>query len=1107
LPAAIIIPMVIGMMAWKGYAAGFVSEWAASAVMTVAMIVLLGSLTVWNGLRIDRSDSERLKAERRLQRRKEELTEGQRLARVGSWWWDPKADSATWSEGLYRLTGCDPKLPPPSYREQSRFYTPASYAQLDAAVQRAIRTGAPYALELEMVRADGSVLSVKACGEVERDSNGEVALVRGTVHDITDLKRAEREARLLERLQGVVADLSQQALRSENPGEIFDQTVVLAAAALQVEFCEVLELLPTRKELLLRSGVGWKDGLVGSAKLSAEENSEAGFTLVSGRPVLLVDPRSEKRFSSSALLREHGVVSGISVIIPTTEGPFGVLGSYTKQRRTFSSDEAHFLQSVANVLGSMIERTGAETAVRESEARLTQAQRIAHIGSWELNSANNRLSWSDEIYRIFEIDRAGFDASYKAFLETVHPEDREAVDVAYQNAVKNRTPYSIEHRLLFPDGRIKYVQEQCETFYDDGVPIRSLGTVQDITERKREEVELLRLNRAQRALSLCNEALIRATDEASLLGRVCGIIVNEAGARFCWVGAAENDEAKSIRPLAQAGSNGDYLSMLNVTWADTERGSGPIGACIRTHQTMAVNDIATDPSMVPWRTEALKRGYASCIAIPLITNSTMFGALSIYAGEPNAFVAEEIKLLEELASDLAFGIAGLRVRKARARAEEEIRLLNSELEQRVIARTADLQAANKIKDELLERQRAASAELDKARELEIYIGNRIQQMLLLDQPPEDIAGLRAAALTTPSQRIDGDFYGFFKHPDQRLDIIVGDVMGKGVPAALLGAATKSHFIQALSHLMALSINGQLPRPKEIVTKAHAEMARHLINLESFVTLCYGRIDLNKRNLDLVDCGHTGLIHLHRATGLCEMIHGDNLPLGFREGEIYDEISVPFMAGDVLLFYSDGVTEARSATGELFGSARLLECVADNTKLEPEALVEAVRKAAVAFASPRPLADDLTCVAIKVEEIPVPLCRADLEIRSDLRELRRAREFMRSFCGALAGPPMSKDDVAKLELAVTEAGSNIITHAYHGRADQFIQLEAEAFTNQILLRLHHLGDSFDPRSAWLPPLDSSRESGFGLFLLSGSVDEIRYYRDERGRNCIALTKNR
>lgn len=125
-----------------------------------------------------------------------------------------------------------------------------------------------------------------------------------------------------------------------------------------------------------------------------------------------------------------------------------------------------------------------EEALRESEYQLRKAQRIAHIGSWTLDLITNKLIWSDEIYRIFEIDPSKFGASYEAFLNSIHPDDREKVNNEYIASIKNHTAYSIEHRLLLKDGRIKYVHELGETVYGiDGTPLRTIGTVQDITER------------------------------------------------------------------------------------------------------------------------------------------------------------------------------------------------------------------------------------------------------------------------------------------------------------------------------------------------------------------------------------------------------------------------------------------------------------------------------------------------------------------------------------------------------------------------------------------------------------------------------------------------
>jgi len=137
------------------------------------------------------------------------------------------------------------------------------------------------------------------------------------------------------------------------------------------------------------------------------------------------------------------------------------------------------------------ERKQMDEALNKSRQMLTEAQRISHVGSWELDLVNNKLAWSDEIFRIFEIDPEQFEASYEAFIETIHPDDREAVDRAYTESLQKREPYEIEHRLLMKDGRIKHVLERCETRYDEyGAPLSSLGTVQDVTKRKRMEAEL-----------------------------------------------------------------------------------------------------------------------------------------------------------------------------------------------------------------------------------------------------------------------------------------------------------------------------------------------------------------------------------------------------------------------------------------------------------------------------------------------------------------------------------------------------------------------------------------------------------------------------------------
>lgn len=145
------------------------------------------------------------------------------------------------------------------------------------------------------------------------------------------------------------------------------------------------------------------------------------------------------------------------------------------------------------ILRDISERRRVELALRKSEALLNESQQTAHIGSWELDLVANVLTWSEENYRIFEVDRTRFGASYEAFLAAIHPDDLAMVNQAYTDSVKNRTPYRIVHRLQFAGQRIKYVEEWCETFYDEeGKPIRSVGTTQDVTERHQFEETLAR---------------------------------------------------------------------------------------------------------------------------------------------------------------------------------------------------------------------------------------------------------------------------------------------------------------------------------------------------------------------------------------------------------------------------------------------------------------------------------------------------------------------------------------------------------------------------------------------------------------------------------------
>lgn len=272
---------------------------------------------------------------------------------------------------------------------------------------------------------------------------------------------------------------------------------------------------------------------------------------------------------------------------------------------------------------------------------------------------------------------AGFeiaDVLGRSYVDFTHPEDQAAAIAELSTIIREpNLVHRSEFRFRRNDGTWTTLESVARNALDDPLINGIVVNARDITERKRSERALQKVNRALKVLSAGNMELVRATNETALLEAVCRAVVEVGGYLVAWVGYAQEDAGKSVIPQAAAGIALDALRAQHMTWDDREHGRGPSSRALRSGEVQVAQDVSRDSGINPWRELARKHGIASVISLPLRFNGQVLGVLSIHAGELNAFNDEEVRLLTEMAGDLAFGIRGLRMREERDRAMDENR--------------------------------------------------------------------------------------------------------------------------------------------------------------------------------------------------------------------------------------------------------------------------------------------------------------------------------------------------------------------------------------------------------------------------------------------------
>ncbi|GMV92134.1 MAG: hypothetical protein AMXMBFR82_19120 [Candidatus Hydrogenedentota bacterium] len=241
------------------------------------------------------------------------------------------------------------------------------------------------------------------------------------------------------------------------------------------------------------------------------------------------------------------------------------------------------------------------------------------------------------------------------------PDDK----LPFHRALKTGKPGGMVRFVAeFPDGNRASLSASAFPVEDDTGQVRHIiVSLEDIAAREESRADVKRINRALRIVTSCNQALVRATDETELLRAICDSIEREGGFPLVWVGFAENDARKTIRPVSWAGRESGYIAGVDITWNDESTGCGPVGKAVRFAKPFVIQNITTAAESARWRGRAAEHNLKSLAALPLIVDNRAAGVLAIYSTQADAFREAEIRVLEQLAADLSYGIGALRARE------------------------------------------------------------------------------------------------------------------------------------------------------------------------------------------------------------------------------------------------------------------------------------------------------------------------------------------------------------------------------------------------------------------------------------------------------------
>lgn len=729
-----------------------------------------------------------------------------------------------------------------------------------------------------------------------------------------------------------LARIAQQGLRGGDVDEILLEAMGDVAAVLRVPSVILFEHTPDSREFTGRA-IRYQDVPISPRsarrlRLPDGHGSMPGYTLDVGTAVTSVDLLEDRRFIAQAPNQGLPARSAVAAPIVVDGAPWGVLAAYDAVVREWADSEVQFVQDVAEVLGSILRRHLADIALRDASTRVDLSLAGGGMGAWTWDVRSDDIELSPAAAAIYGTEPGTFDTADDLFGTMIHPEDRPRLRSRFHEAIQTSAdPHGTYRIIRGSDGQVRWLETWGRLVYEDGHPVRLIGVLADITERRHAEAERDALLAAERCARAAAEAahdrmelLVEASERFSStldaevilgllpelcvpdLADLCTVTLADGDGVLVEVGACTVDEpalalVRQFRARSSASGGVGLAERVDAVLRQGE--SVHMGALTDAdRRTLAVDEAQLDM--------ARRAGAQSVLVVPLQAREAVIGVMTLLTTVSNRqFDADQLQLAEQLAARAALAVDNSRLYAAGQR-----------------------------------------------------VSRSLQAALLPPALPQIPGVLLAARYQVAEQDLDigGDFYDVMELQDGAWGVVVGDVCGRGPDAA------------ALTGLMRHSVRTAVVRedePSRVLAQTN-EAVLDQIDDARFSTAAYVRVHSAASGPGTVrlrasSAGHPQPVVLRSGTGSARLLDCGGVLLGVVPSPEFVDVDVTLEAGDALVLYTDGVTEARRA-GDFFGEERLLSTLSGLAGQDAEAIAHGLERAVFDFSNET--GDDMAILVIQ-----------------------------------------------------------------------------------------------------------------------------------------------